>query len=308
MKIERLMYIIISLLSKKHIHAKDISEKFKVSIRTIYRDIDTLTLAGIPIYSQRGSNGGFYVDENYKMNNLLFTDTEKRIIQELSKSISTSFYNSSFEALSKKMEYFMQGKKQSNSSYFFDFSLWKMNQESFNNIENAIEKSLVIEMKYTSFENETTLRKVEPINLVYKSHTWYLYAFCKTKNDFRLFRISRIRDLKILNYHFDSEQYDGITTEDIANFFNEIRRKTNCEKVCLEFSLDVRAKVYDTFSKNDLIEYKDKIVVNKEMPIDDWFIGVILGFKSSVKVISPISLQKKIKQIALEIFSQYEIQ
>ena len=53
MKIERLMYIIISLLSKKHIHAKDISEKFKVSIRTIYRDIDTLTLAGIPIYSQR---------------------------------------------------------------------------------------------------------------------------------------------------------------------------------------------------------------------------------------------------------------
>lgn len=307
MKIERLMYIIVALLSRKFLLAKDIAEEFQVSVRTIYRDIDTLTLAGIPIYSQRGTNGGFYIDENYKLNTLLFSDSEKQLIQEISHSLSLTYANNSIKGLEDKMNYLMQKRKTEKSAHFFDITLWKTNQQSFDNIEYAIENSFIIEMEYTSFENKTTVREIEPINLVFKSYNWYLYAFCKMRNSNRLFKVSRIRNLKLSPLHFDAKHHEKITSNDLNTYFIEIDKKTQQEFVCLEFTKAVKAKVYDTFLEVDIVEDGDKFIVNKKMPIDDWFIGVILSFGGNVKVISPNSLQLKIKNIALKIFSQYDI-
>ncbi|MBC1614527.1 HTH domain-containing protein, partial [Listeria welshimeri] len=97
MKMERLIFIFITLLSKKQIVAKDIAEKFQVSVRTIYRDIDTLTLSGIPIYSERGNQGGFFISEDYKMHRTLFTDEEKHFILNITQNINLLTDKSQFE-------------------------------------------------------------------------------------------------------------------------------------------------------------------------------------------------------------------
>lgn len=302
------MYIIVTLLSKKFIHAKDIAEKYDVTVRTIYRDIDTLTLAGIPIYSQRGSQAGFYIDANYKLNTLLFSNEEKKIIQELSRSMSTTYHNIAFENLEKKMSYFLENENIDTSSYFFDFTMWKMKKEIFDEIEKALNNSKILLLEYTNFQNEVSTRRIEPINLVYKSHIWYLYGFCQKRNDLRLFRVSRIRNLRILDVNFDSSKYKRISSEVIDEFFNKVTTGIKLEEVCLKFSSKVRAKVYDTFDEENLSEEEGKIILRKNVYIDDWFLNIILGFKSNVYVVSPISLKIKIKEIAYEIFSQYDIE
>lgn len=102
MKLERLMYILIALLSQKRIIAKETAEKFQVSVRTIYRDIDTLTLAGIPIYSERGNNGGFFLAEKYKMNASLFTEEEQKFIKNISRNINQMIHYPSVDMLEKR--------------------------------------------------------------------------------------------------------------------------------------------------------------------------------------------------------------
>lgn len=293
------------LLSKKQILAKDIASQFQVSTRTIYRDIDTLTLLGIPIYSERGNNGGFYLADNYKMDSFLFTEEEQKIILNISQSISNTTKIPAIEMLKEKMR--LSIPNTTKETYFFDFSLWTTNKITFNKIESAIDKSLTVRLNYTSFNNVESIREIEPINLVYKSHTWYLYGFCKKRQDFRLFRLSRIRNLKILDIVFDDSKYQSINEEAFYKILSNLKDSTLFDLVELEFSKNIKSKVYDTFSEEVITELEDKLIVKKNMPIDDWFIGLILSFRGEVKVIKPLALKDSIKKAALEILTQYDM-
>jgi predicted DNA-binding transcriptional regulator YafY len=306
MKIERLMYIIIMLLSKKQILAKDIASQFQVSTRTIYRDIDTLSLLGIPIYSERGNNGGFYLADNYKMDSFLFTEEEQKIILNISQSISNTTKIPVIEMLKEKMRLSIP-LNTTKETYFFDFSLWTTNKTTFNKIESAIDNSLTVRLKYTSFNNVESIREIEPINLVYKSHTWYLYGFCKKRQDLRLFRLSRIRNLEILDIIFDDSNYQSINEEAFNKILSNLKDSTLFDLVELEFSKNIKSKVYDTFSEEVITELENKLIVKKNMPIDDWFIGLILSFRGEVKVIKPLALKYSIKKAALEILTQYDM-
>ncbi|MBO0476299.1 HTH domain-containing protein [Vagococcus sp. DIV0080] len=168
MKIERLMSIIVTLLAKKSVTASELAERFQVTTRTIYRDIDTLSLAGIPIYSKKGINGGFYLDEDYKLTNLFFSDAEKQFIYEVSHGLTKSVSHPDFEELNQKMSYLVDASKKA-TPYLFDFTLWKTSQVMLEKIEQGIEENKTITFEYVSYKGETTFREVQPINLVYKS-------------------------------------------------------------------------------------------------------------------------------------------
>lgn len=242
MKIDRLMYILIMLLSKERILAKDIAEKFQVSTRTIYRDMDTLTLVGIPIYTERGNNGGFILANNYKLDTFLFTEEEQELIINISDSVSKIASLPNFETLKHKIN-LSNIANTTKSSYFFDFSLWKNNKNSLHNIEKAIDNSLVVQFKYTSFNNKDSIREVEPINIIFKAHAWYLYGFSKERNNFRVFRLSRIRDLKILDFTFESSKYEKISN----SFGGEVKviSPTSLQKKIIEISKKILVQ-YDT--------------------------------------------------------------
>ncbi|MEG0254739.1 helix-turn-helix transcriptional regulator [Vagococcus sp.] len=307
MKIERMMYILITLLSQKYFKASDIAEMYHVSSRTIYRDIETLSLAGIPIYSRQGNEGGFYLDEDYKLSSLLFSDMEKRTLLELSQSISTSYHHPKMEELSQKMSYMIKD-NETRSPYFFDLSLWKSQDYALEKIERAIENNQIISFDYVRYDGEASQRVVEPINLVYKSYHWYLYAFCRLREDTRLFRLSRIRHTKFLEETYKQENRDTLNKETLEQFFTKLEQKIEMIPVELHFSNQVKAKVYDSFLEKDIKEMSEYIIVKKSMPDEEWLVEMLLGYGEDVKVISPKSLQEKIINKARNILKQYDIQ
>ena len=96
MKLERLIYILLALLNKRQITAKEIAERFEISTRTVYRDMDTLSLAGIPIYSERGDKGGFYIPDDYKMDSSFFTEEEKAVYHQYESKCRQNRWSSKF--------------------------------------------------------------------------------------------------------------------------------------------------------------------------------------------------------------------
>ncbi|MFI3622997.1 YafY family protein [Vagococcus fluvialis] len=306
MKIERLMYILVTLLSQKYLKASEVAQMYQVSSRTIYRDIDTLSLAGIPIYSKQGTDGGFYIDENYKLNSLLFSDMEKKMLQELSLSLATSYKSPKLDELSKKMSYLVE-KNKSVSPYFFDLTLWKTNQPFLEEIEEAMENNQVIEFEYTTFNGESSVRKVEPINLVFKSSVWYIYAFCRLRQEPRLFRVSRIRQVRQMEETFDPKKHTALSKETLEDFYTGLSKTIEMIPIVLEFKQEAKAKVYDSFLEKDITEYPEKIIVSKEMPKERWLVEMLMSFGGLVKVISPEFLQKEIIEEAQIILKQYDI-
>lgn len=303
MKIERLMYIIILLVSKKHLLAREVADIFGVSTRTIYRDMDTLSLLGIPIYTERGNKGGYYLAESYQLDSFLLSEEEQTIILNMSRSLSQLAEMPKIDLLYEKMKLLSPTAKE---TFFLDFSLWETGNHSFEKIERAIEQALMISFNYTSYTNAETLRQIEPITIVFKSQNWYLYGFCQTRRDFRLFRLSRIRQLKVLDAHFDDSKYQSIDANTINQILPNLERITKVESVVLIFSHKVKAKVYDTFSEEFIEQDNNQLIVRKKMPIDEWFLGLILSFKGDVKVLQPLELKESVKKAALDILAQYD--
>lgn len=305
MKIERLMFILITLLSKKIIKAKEIAEIYQVSTRTIYRDIDTLSLAGIPIYSQQGTDGGFYIDENYKLNSLLFSEAEKKLIYDFSRSLSKSVKRPQLKELQHKMSTFMTSNEKT-SPYFFDFTQWSTKDQKLNLLDKAIDQCNIVHFDYTDYKGHDTRRFVEPINLVCKANVWYLYGFCLLREDTRLFRMSRIQNLDVIDDKFISENHLFMSQDLLDDFFADLVASVEMVHVCLSFKKEVKSRVFDVFSEEVILDEENYLVVSREFAKEPWLNELILSFGSGVKVISPAWLREEIRSEAQKIIDQYD--
>ena len=202
MQINRLFEIVYILLDKKTITAKELSERFEVSVRTIYRDIDTLSGAGIPIYTTKGKGGGISLIEDFVLNKSVLSEKEQKEILMSLQSLNAMKFLEMEPVLNKLSTVF---KKKSESWIDVDFSQWGSNEiekEKFNILKTAILNTSVISFEYFSSYGEKTLRTIEPLKLIFKGQGWYLYGFCRVKHDFRIFKITRIKNLKLLNETF----------------------------------------------------------------------------------------------------------
>ncbi len=171
---------------KKRIIAKETAEKFQVSVRTIYRDIDTLTLAGIPIYSERGNNGGFFLAEKYKMNASLFTEEEQKFIKNISRNINQMIHYPSVDMLEKRWILINQTTRSAVIT-FFDFNSWNLDTNNLDRIDAALHQKRIVEFDYTSKKKEQVKRTVVPYHLIFKMNAWYLLGFCLEKEALRFF-------------------------------------------------------------------------------------------------------------------------
>ncbi|MGX7015095.1 WYL domain-containing protein [Vagococcus silagei] len=138
------------------------------------------------------------------------------MILELTRGLSETYLLPKVAELNQKMNYFKQDVTKK-SPYFFDFSLWKAQQAALKSIETG----QVISITYTSYDNKQTMRKIEPINLVFKAQVWYLYAYCRIRKDNRLFRINRIRNIQFLDTYFKQDKHQAIDQDFLARFFKD---------------------------------------------------------------------------------------
>lgn len=259
MEQSRLFKIVYHLLEKGKSTAPELAEKFEVSIRTIYRDLDTISAAGIPIYATQGKGGGIFIMQDFVLNKSLLSEQEKEQILMVLQGISATEHNQTDELLMK-----LSGLFQSKVTNWIevDFSEWYKNTPNydvFNLIKNAIFNQYTITFSYFAREGNYSNRTVESIKLIFKNKDWYLYGFCLLRNDFRFFKLTRIKDLEISSDTFIREVKSSHEIETVIKNKNFIHAK-------LKFSPKVAFRVYDEFTDNVSKDNQGNLYVNIDLP------------------------------------------
>ena len=268
MRIQRLIGLLCVLAEVDKITVQELADKFEVSKRTIFRDLDTLNCAGIPIVSYPGVGGGVSVIEGYKIDKkILSTDDTQKIFTALNGLKSIDSDNAVNSLLAKLVP--------ENSEYVFSQSEYVINLSSWFSdsiihekaviLHKAIHDNCCVVMEYVS-QNSRCKRTVEPYKLIFKQSDWYLYAFCRERNDFRLFKLRRIisqtiskekfapREVKSIQFEsdytttlFSAHPIDGfieivleydiqnefaLTQRIDASFFREVNKACNTARIC----------------------------------------------------------------------------
>ena len=283
MQINRLFEMVYILLNKKNVTAKELAEHFEVSIRTVYRDIETLTFAGIPIYSSRGKNGGIRLLESYVLNKTLISQDEQNEILYALQSLKAASYPEVEEILEKMSLIF---NKSSDNWIEIDFSRYGTEDSTlFENIKKAILNKKTVNFTYHNTKGEKSRRTADPLKIWFKEKAWYLFAYCHEKKSIRQFKINRIKGLTLTEEHFDKSM------EDFE--INDEKEAVKRVKVIAEIDKSQAYRVYDEFSEENINKMKDgNFEVIMENPENEWVYGYLLSFGEYLKVKEPERIKK----------------
>ena len=301
MQIDRLIQIVFLLLRHENITAKQLAEELCVSTRTIYRDINILSVAGIPITSQKGFGGGLSLLQGFSLDKSYFTQEEQNNIVQALQILKSSNYPDADKSLNKVAGLFSHNLQ---SEWLeIDFSYWGSPEKERNNItalERAIINKYVITFTYFNAELTVTHQTVEPLKLVFKSHSWYLVAYSENKKDIRTFKMSRIRELQITNQLFDRELPKDFSITPVY------KEEYNTPVFILHFSEKIAYKVYDEFQEKYIKKLDDgTLEVTFRYQLSDWTFLYLLSFGEYVEIIEPVEARNILKEKAKKISSMY---
>lgn len=308
MKIDRLMSIVLVLLDKKRISAKELADMFEVSLRTIYRDIDAIDLAGIPIRSTPGVGGGFEIMPNYKMDRKVFSTTDLTTILLGLSSLSNMIKGDELTHALMKIKSFIPGDKAKEielkvNQIYIDLSQWMGNnniQSYLEIIKTALQENKLLSFGYIAHHGNRTLRIVEPYQLVLKSNHWYLYGYCQKRNDFRLFRISRIADLQIQEESFIQRNFQKPQLE-----FSDILSTMQTEiKIRIHISIIDRVLDYCPY-ENFTPDGDEYYLVRFPFVENEYHYDILLSFGNKCQCLAPAHVRTKMKQKIHELVSLY---
>ncbi|MGE5329555.1 MAG: helix-turn-helix transcriptional regulator [Deltaproteobacteria bacterium] len=309
MKIDRLVSILVILLRKERISAKELSEMFDVSVRTILRDVEAINLAGIPIVTYQGSNGGISIAEGYRLDKSVLNADDMAMVITALKGIEGNLSDSRHKILMEKLKNTLSKSQlqlldSKLNQFIIDVSPWGVSEQQKNKvslIRKAIEEFKEIQFDYTDSNGQMTSRKVEPYSLFLKAQKWYLYAWCTKREDFRFFKISRTKNLVVLNTTYKKRE---ISHEDIAIDYEWNSPKDSIE-IELLFEKEMKSIVEDWFGAESFEDENGRITVKTFMLENNWLYGFILSFGTGVEVINPPHIRKILGEIAEGIKKKY---
>lgn len=294
MQESRLFKIVYRLLSKGRATAPELAQELEVSVRTIYRDIDALSSAGIPIFTETGRNGGICLMQDFILDRTVLSEKEKGEILTALQSVNAA-PNTDYTLILQKISALFQ--MRSDDWLEVDFTRWgnKLSDNSkFESLKTAILQHKVTRITYAGSSMQNTERIIYPLKLSYKGHSWYLKSYCTTRQDFRLFKLNRILHLEVLNESFSCCPFPDICEESQEKY---------TQQVTLCFSGEMAYRVYDEFDKEQVIRQEDgSLMVSASMPEDNWLIGFLLSFGPKVTVIAPAHLKNILAKQAMLIY------
>lgn len=294
MKSNRLFEILLILVNKRKVTSVELAEEFEVSVRTIYRDIETLSSSGIPVYTKNGKNGGIYLMDNYTLDKTMVSNHEKEDILFALKALGSVPNLKESEVLKKVEAVFDKDSIVTNGEWLeIDFSPWKSltSKESklFSKLKESINKNKSIRIQYVSTRLEESSRSIDPIKLVFKHKDWYLIGYCRVKVGFRMFKINRIISCEILEE--DAQLYLNIPKM-YNNDYMDDKALMNVE---IFFSMSVAYRVYEEFDREQISRVDDsKIRLKGDVEVNDWFISKLLSYGGDIYIKSPKDLKDKV--------------
>lgn len=302
MQINRLFEIIYILLNKKKITAKELAEYFEISIRTVYRDIEVLSSCGIPIYTIKGKGGGISILENFILNKSLLSAQEQQNILTSLKLLQSLQYPNVEEITNKLENLFCNRQKDWINIDFSDWGSCEKEKKKFEDLKNAVLKRKVITIEYFNTQGIVSQRQIEPLKIIFKARGWYLYAFCRKKQESRTFKIIRIKKYEIMEEEFlQKEEFD---MEKQEKSFNDL------EKIDILLKIDKKMsyRVYDEFEPEQISTDKNEnFLIHLCYPEDEWLYGYILSFGKFAKVCQPQHLKTIILNRLIEAIEKYKI-
>ena len=309
MKVDRLVSIIMTLLDKKRIGARELADMFEVSPRTIYRDIDAINMAGIPIRSISGVGGGFEIMPEYKIDKNVFSTADLSAILMGLSNLSNMVRGDELVNVLAKVKSFIPADRAKEieiktNQICIDLSSWSGNQNIqpyLWMIKAALDNHKLISFEYIAHHGNKTARTVEPYQLVLKSSHWYFYGYCYNRNDYRLFRLSRMSDLRMEQEIFVPRDYrrpildfekiiETMQTEIIIRIHNSVLDRV------LEFC------TYDHFLPDDNEHY----IVNFPFIENEYYYNILLGFGDKCECLYPLHIRAKMKSKIHDIAALYD--
>ncbi len=292
MRESRLFKIVYILLGGGKVTASSLSKELEVSVRTIYRDIDSLSAAGVPIYTETGRNGGVFLPEDFTLDKVVFSKEEKQDLLYSLQSLTVAGGVNIEPSLSKLSALF----NVENESWFeVDFSRWGHNSDDsnkFNLLKKAILNNTSVDITYVDSYGSKSRRIINPLKFFYKSKEWYIKSYCNKSGDFRLFKFNRITKASLTEKKFIPSIYPEYNHEQEPKY----------EKVVLRFSKTSAYRVYDEFSSDQIVDEDGELIVTSYMPEDSWLVSYLLAFGSNVEVIEPLYLKDILKEEAYKIY------
>ena len=300
MQIDRLIQLTFLLMSREQMTATQLADYFGVSRRTIYRDIDALSIAGVPIYSNKGNGGGIGILKEYKIDKTMLSDKEQKEILHGLQVLKAAHYPDIHDVLNKMRVVF---KNHQADWIDVDFSLWGSeadNRIKFSTIEHAIVDKYVISFDYFNSDLQKSHRIIEPLRLVFKSQTWYIQGFCRYKQEIRVFRMSRMKNLSVTEERFERDMQTNVTIEpDYEKSYDLVLFK-------LKFVTEIAHRIYDEFEEKYVERLNDgAFLVSIYYPLNEWMVSHILSFGNFVEVLEPAEARILIKERAKLVYEIY---
>ena len=300
MKIDRLMGIVVYLLSNGRTSAQKLAEEFEVSSRTIMRDLESLDQAGIPIQSFYGVEGGYQIMDGFVLENQAATSHEYDWIVTALKGMVSAYASRSLEQTLAKI---MSINHTEDTAVSEDLSVAREDikiNEQLRLLENAIRKKSVVRFSYTNSHDEVKEIQVEPVCIQYKWYNWYLIGYYKKYQDYCMFKLVRMDSLQATDIKNTKEHdlSDIKMKDDNDNIIHiKLYGKAIIKTKCREY---LNGQITKEFENGDF-EFCFSVPEHESF----WY-GVILSFGNKAKIIEPQELKERIIKTCKEIQMEYE--
>ncbi|EOL45976.1 helix-turn-helix transcriptional regulator [Enterococcus caccae] len=310
MKTERLLAITMILLEKKQISASQLAERLEVSVRTIYRDIHSLSEAGIPVTSSPGVNGGIQIMDNYKIDKHFFTSTDLTslliALEGFSNNVSPIQLNQTFEKVKTLIPIASLDEiKFKTNQIAIDLTPWTSNhtlQPSLEIAKSGMDQDRLLRFNYEDNHGRKTVRIVEPYRLVLKEISWYLQAFCTEKTDFRIFKISRMTNLELLSATFTPREFHP------APLGKQPFYGKDFTTTMLKVTPKIKEQLVDKFGQLTLFPSDDpeKFIVAFPFMEDEFGYNLFLGFGNQCECLAPPHVRAELKRRIENVLALYQ--
>ncbi len=300
MKLNRLIGIISILLQKDKATISELAEKFEVSYRTVIRDIEAINMAGIPIASERGKGGGVYIMSGYKMDRTVLSSEEMQFILTGLQSLDSVSGTNRYKQLMDKLSANSVSISKSDDTVIIDLAGWDKTglSKKIEAIKAAMENNETISFKYFA-PNGSTRREIEPYHLIFQWSGWYVWGYCLLREDYRMFRLSRITALENTGRKREKRQVPEYVSDKLYRSPDEI-------EATVKFHNSVKWRLADDYENESFdINENGDITVTLTWSDTESFYRYIASFEDKAEIIAPEKYRKEFKSIIKKIYDKY---
>ena len=298
MKIDRLIGILSILLQKDKVTSAELAEKFEVSRRTIIRDIEDISKAGIPIVTSQGQGGGISIMDGYKIDRTLLSSSEMQAIFSGLKSLDSISGTNRYRQLMDKLS--ADNTLNADSHIIIDLSSWNKSavSDKIELIKSAIEACEKISFTYYAPSGESK-RIIEPYRLVFQWSSWYVWGFCTERLDWRMFKLTRLADLTLTGEKCGEREIPEYVCD-------KLRHTKGTIEAVVRFDKSVKWRIIDEFG-TELPQYdEDGNILLRFTWLDvQSFYQYILTFGDNAEIISPMEYRKEFAELLKKIAEKY---